>query len=204
MFSSQESAKKEKILCVNLQQLQSVQKRKEPPKKVVRKRVVSVKKTQTLKKTTKKKIQKVEKIHKTKKVQSMAKPFQKSLEAIAPQQASHKVCNKPVKKSPAKKAPSQRETYLQNHLQEIARLIQEHLYYPRRARKRGLEGEVLVTFLLSKNAQISSLKVLRSPSTVLTRAAIKSIEDVAPLLPKPEESLRLTIPIQYKLNKLLN
>jgi len=76
------------------------------------------------------------------------------------------------------------------------------LYYPRQARKRGIEGEVLVSFYLSVNADISRVKVISAESAILSRAAIETIENLSGKFPAPIENLTLTIPITYSLKEV--
>ncbi len=91
------------------------------------------------------------------------------------------------------------EDYLQEHIAQITKLLQDNLYYPRRARKRGTIGEVIVKFTLSTDAKAHSIKVLSSKSEILSRAAIKTIEDLSGEFPRPSEELILHVPINYSL-----
>nr|WP_321268211.1 TonB family protein [uncultured Sulfurimonas sp.] len=92
------------------------------------------------------------------------------------------------------------QEYLQEHIAKIAKLLKENLYYPRRARKSSIEGEVMVKFTLSKDAKAHSIVVLSSKSKILSRAAIKTIEDLSGKFPKPKQELILHVPINYSLN----
>jgi periplasmic protein TonB len=91
------------------------------------------------------------------------------------------------------------EAYMQEHIAQIIQLLQDNLYYPRRARKRGTIGEVIVKFTLSTNAVVHSIEVLSSKSEILSRAAIKTIEDLSGEFPKPTQELILHVPINYSL-----
>jgi len=91
------------------------------------------------------------------------------------------------------------ETYVNNNLKKIIELLKENLYYPRRARKRRIEGEVLLKFTLATNAKISNIQILSSEHDILSRAAIKTVENLSLKFPKPKEKLTLTIPINYTL-----
>lgn len=95
---------------------------------------------------------------------------------------------------------SAEEQYVEENLAEIVALLQENLYYPRRARKRGIQGEVLIRFTLSKNAKISDVKIISSKSEVLSRGAMKTIENIEGKLPKPQEILTFNVPISYLLH----
>ena len=106
---------------------------------------------------------------------------------------------KPIK-TEIEKVKSPEEEYVEEHLAEIVALLQENLYYPRRARKRGVQGEVVIRFTLSKNAEVSGIKVLSSKSEILSRGAIKTIENIEYKLPKPKQRLTFNVPISYTLN----
>ncbi|MBN2817064.1 MAG: TonB family protein [Campylobacterales bacterium] len=93
------------------------------------------------------------------------------------------------------------ELYIDENLAEITKLLQEHLYYPRSARKRGIEGEVLVKFFLSKSAEVKGIEVLSSQHSILSKGAIETIESLSGVFPMPKEALELTIPINYSLKR---
>jgi protein TonB len=99
------------------------------------------------------------------------------------------------------KKQTPQEKYVDDNIQKIIELLQDNLHYPRQARKRGIEGEVLVSFRLSLNAKISLVKVISSESDILSRAAIETIENLSGKFPAPKENLTLTIPITYSLKE---
>lgn len=105
------------------------------------------------------------------------------------------------KESPHAKELRLEKDYLDEHIQEISRLLQENLYYPRSARKRGIVGEIIVKFNLSTNGSAHSIKVISSNSDILSRAAVKTIENLSDNFPKPSEELHLHVPINYKLRR---
>lgn len=96
---------------------------------------------------------------------------------------------------------SAQEQYMDEHLAKIVALLQEHLYYPRSARRRGVEGEVLVSFVLRKDASVSDIAIVSSQHALLSKGAIETIESLAGKFPHPNEDLELTIPINYTLRK---
>ncbi len=91
------------------------------------------------------------------------------------------------------------QDYLQEHLLKIVTLLQENLYYPRSARERGVEGEVVVKFMITETGDVSGVEVLSSKSEMLSNAAIKTIENLSGSFPKPKEKLHLQLPISYSL-----
>ncbi|WP_193113000.1 energy transducer TonB [Sulfurimonas marina] len=98
-----------------------------------------------------------------------------------------------------KKVINKEDDYISLHLDKIVSLLKENLYYPRRARKQGLEGIVKIKFTLSTTGDISNIEVLNSDYEILSRAARETIESLNKKLPKPDEELTLTIPIDYDL-----
>ena len=215
-FSSVKPAEKEKRICVKLtcikqkavvEQKQKVQKPKPLHKKIVKKPDIHkkapvkkpkrVKKKVPLKKEIKKEEQKV--------VEKPVEPI-KSVEPAQPQpqpqteKKTEVIENKIVANEISQKKMSDEEQYLEDNLAKIAQLIKENLYYPRMARKRGIQGSVTVRFMLLKDATVIQITTISSSSGILTRAAIKTIAELSGKFPKPKADLMLTVPIQYSLH----
>lgn len=51
--------------------------------------------------------------------------------------------------------------------------ILQHMKYPEEARKRGISGQVLVSFVVTKNGAITQIEVLSSPHDLLTQEVIR-------------------------------
>lgn len=98
------------------------------------------------------------------------------------------------------KQESLTKEYIQVNTQEIAALLRDNLYYPRSARKRNITGQITVKFTLGLNSHVSDVVVVKSNSEILSRAAIKTIEDLSGKFPKPQSAITLRVPIGYKLN----
>jgi len=218
VFPSSKPAQQEKKICVNLTcikqkavvyqehkiQKQKVKKTKPLHKKIVKKPVIHkkapvqkpkrVKKKVPLKKEIKKEEQKVveKSVEPMEPVQSVdADPVKEQL------QVEKKV---EVSKENVQNIVSEQEKYLQDNLAIIAQLIKENLYYPRMARKRGIQGSVTVRFMLLKDATVTQITTISSSSGILTRAAIKTIAELSGKFPKPKTDLMLTVPIIYSLH----
>lgn len=93
------------------------------------------------------------------------------------------------------------QEYISEHLKKISQLLSENLYYPRSARKRNIQGAVIVKFKLSTSAKVSKIEIVSSKSEILSRAAIKTIENLSGSFPRPPQELLLHVPITYKLSK---
>ena len=118
---------------------------------------------------------------------------------IVPQIVEKSLIQKAIKKPTALPEKTTQEIYINNHIQEISQLLSENLYYPRRARKRGIVGEVIVKFTLSKNAIVSDIHIKKSQSELLSRAAKKTIQNLSGKFPRPEEVIVLQVPIVFRL-----
>jgi len=190
------SEKKEEMVCINLSCM-AVPKDKE---KTVKKEPKQVEKKVIQKSKPKKIKKKLEPVKKKVYVKKTPQKIeeQKSVEVISKPQV--KVIPKSHLPVTPTKTVSAEKKYVDENIAKIAQLLQENLYYPRRARKRGVQGEVLVKFNLSQNAEVTNAKVVSSKSDILSRGAIKTINDLSFKFPKPKESLTLSVPITYKLN----
>jgi len=108
-----------------------------------------------------------------------------------------KVAQKKETELPPQKESS--KNYLRVNTSEIAKLLEEHLYYPRSARKREIAGQVIMKFKLGLNSRVYDMEIIKSNSQVLSRAAMKTIMDLSGKFPKPAKELILHVPIDYKL-----
>ena len=67
------------------------------------------------------------------------------------------------------------------------------------ARKRGITGMVSVKFTLCKDGKVNDIEITDSSSDILSRAALKTIEELSGKFPKPGVNITLTLPIEYNL-----
>ena len=110
------------------------------------------------------------------------------------------IVEKPTESLEAKKVRLEQE-YISEHIKKISKLLSENLYYPRSARKRNIQGKVMVKFRLSTSAEAYDIEVTSSKSKILSRAAIKTIQNLSGKFPSPPEELLLHVPITYKLSR---
>jgi protein TonB len=91
-------------------------------------------------------------------------------------------------------------TDYQRILDKLNRLLQEHLYYPETARRKGIEGTLSITFTLDTNGEATDVMVsVSSGSRLLDRAAVRAISGIFPYSDPPDTPLRFTIPVTYRL-----
>ncbi|MBU0631788.1 energy transducer TonB [bacterium] len=90
--------------------------------------------------------------------------------------------------------------YVNENLSKIIQMLKENLFYPLRARKRGIEGDVVVKFTLLKNSNIKDVMIVKHSNDILDASAIHTIQNLQGKLPAPVEEMVLEVPINYRLN----
>jgi len=99
----------------------------------------------------------------------------------------------------ARQAPPQRRTKKGPDLAalrtKIRRAVNRHRHYPRLARRRGIEGKVVLAFRLSKTGAIQHVKVVHSAGRILDNAALAALRRAAPL-PYYPDWVRLPVVFQ--------
>lgn len=85
-------------------------------------------------------------------------------------------------------------------LSKIHNAISTHNQYPRSAKIRKLEGEVIVEFILSQDGTMEELRIIKSRAEeILQKSAIKAIQKAARFFPTPPQRVRIRVPIIYHL-----
>lgn len=98
--------------------------------------------------------------------------------------------------------PRQQEQARGHYLGQLLAHIEEHKFYPRAARRRGLQGVIQVSFVLHDNGQISDVLV-EDGQEVLRKAAEEAVRAALPLpLPPPGVvcPMRVSFGMEFKLN----
>lgn len=119
-------------------------------------------------------------------VAEIAKPIEVQVTASAYPEAP---INKPALTEVA--LENERESYL---LQLLAH-IDNHKFYPRSARRSGIEGEIQVVFYLLRDGSISDLQI-KGGNKILRKAAKQAVQQSL-ALPPPPESMRLQEQIRF-------
>ena len=201
--------KEQEIVCVKLSNVVI------PKKEAVVKPKKTLKQKITKPKPRPKKIKplkSVEKIKPPKKVKPVQKP--KPIEKInqiqkpPPQPVTMPTAQPPVQLQPdissfTKNTPPPttiKQDYVELNLPKIRQLIGENLYYPRSARRRGIEGRVIVEFVILKDGGVENIHILSSNKDILSRATIKTIQDLSFRFPKPKQKVSIKLPIDYVLH----
>ncbi|MEW6645632.1 MAG: TonB family protein [Pseudomonadota bacterium] len=98
--------------------------------------------------------------------------------------------------------PQQLEQARRNYLGQLLAHIESHKFYPRAARRRGLQGVIQVSFVLHENGRITDL-MLEDGHDLLRRAAEEAMQAALPLPLPPRDvpcPLRVNFGIEFKLN----
>ena len=93
-----------------------------------------------------------------------------------------------------KAAQKEREDYLKLVLQEI----EKNKFYPLIARRMGIEGRVKLKIVIGKGGELLSVSVLSSDSSVLEKAAVKTLKKCH-FPPPPGGKFETELTIRYKL-----
>jgi protein TonB len=91
-----------------------------------------------------------------------------------------------------------KEDYLQKNLEKIIALIQKNMRYPKRAKRFNIQGKVLVEFVLHVNGEVKGFKTIKG-HRLLKKSAINAIKEASKQFPKVKKTLKLRVPIMYKL-----
>lgn len=94
----------------------------------------------------------------------------------------------------------QRET--ERYLSNVMAHIEQHKWYPKAARRRGIEGEVNVRFTLLPDGSANGVTVENGP-TILIAAARKAVEKATPM-PKPPENIHCPLECEFRMRFSLN
>jgi len=199
---NQHSTQNVKFTIINLpKQIQKKIVKKEPQPKKIEERIV--KKINPKKISHKKIVKKIEpkKKPKTKKIvkKLVEKKIQKPIQQIVANQIKQQ-------KSPTKKETIQTDTKQlvinQNkYYTKIKQTIDKNKSYPKIAVRRGIQGEVKIQFIISKNGELLSYKILDGKKIFL-KSISKAIENSFPLSPPKDiftSNLDLKLTLSYRL-----
>jgi len=96
-------------------------------------------------------------------------------------------------------AAAAKAKYVKQHFAYIKEMIEKEFVYPRIARRRGLEGKVIVSFVICADGTARDVKIIESSGhKILDNNAIACVKRAAPF-PPPPVMAELVFPITYKL-----
>ena len=89
---------------------------------------------------------------------------------------------------------------IRNYITLISDSIKRNIYYPVSARRSGIEGKVLTSFLIETDGKAKDVRIkVSSGSTILDRCALKIIEKSLPFPAPPLKGLRVEVPLVFSL-----
>jgi len=87
--------------------------------------------------------------------------------------------------------------------QKIAEHIAKHFNYPNKAIRKGIQGKVLVSFIISKTGEITNVKAVNKTHPVLEEEAIRIIKLLPRMTPGKQKgepvNVGYSIPINFRL-----
>ncbi len=85
---------------------------------------------------------------------------------------------------------------------DVKQYIAENVTYPMEARKKGIEGRVLVKFVVNEDGHISDGMVVKGIGGECDKEALRVIKNMPPWKPDPQNPKRVfyTLPVSFKLN----
>lgn len=85
----------------------------------------------------------------------------------------------------------------------MIKYLSSNISYPEAAKVNNIKGRVIVEFVVDKNGNISSPKVLRSPDKILDTEAIRVVSKMPKWKPGTKDgkpvSTKMTLPIKFEL-----
>jgi protein TonB len=96
--------------------------------------------------------------------------------------------------------PDETDSLYAESISDLRKRILEQKIYPQAARRRNIEGVVLIFLELDRTGELIELRVIRSSgSKILDNAALSLIKKVVPYKHGLEGALSVEIPIRYSL-----
>jgi protein TonB len=87
---------------------------------------------------------------------------------------------------------------VQSYLSKIYSIIDRHKTYPSRAKKFGIQGEVIVQFTLYPTGKISDIKIIKSSGAkFLDVHTLNKVLEASKFFPKPPQEIEMRVPIRY-------
>jgi TonB family protein len=89
--------------------------------------------------------------------------------------------------------------------QELMKLILGNLHYPTKAKEAGIEGRVIIRFVVSKTGDVTNVEVMRGLDSSCDEEAIRVVKMMPKWIPGQQNGkdvpVYFTLPIVYRLNK---
>lgn len=94
-------------------------------------------------------------------------------------------------------------TELSLYVKEVKKLIAKKSFYPRSAKKRGIEGTVNVSFSVDSDGAVYDVVISKASGfNLLDENALSIVKSVSPLPVPPRDDLRLELPLVFSIKTI--
>lgn len=94
-------------------------------------------------------------------------------------------------------------TFMGGDINGFARWVAEHIQYPSEAVAAGMEGTVVVSFIVDRDGSVDDVKIVRSPDAILAQEAVRTVRSSPKWKPGTQdgETVRVTfnLPVNFRL-----
>src|SRR5690606_38521847 len=84
------------------------------------------------------------------------------------------------------------------YVAQIRDLVRRHQDYPALARRRGIEGLVLVRLEITSDGRVGRAAALNGANALLARSAVAAARRAAPFPPPPHGAVAIDLPIRWQ------
>ena len=85
----------------------------------------------------------------------------------------------------------------------MLKYLYKHIKYPKIARENGIEGMVVIQFIVGKDGKISDAKIVREIGGGCGKAALDVVEEMPEWIPGKQRlrnvNVRFNLPVKFKL-----
>ena len=87
---------------------------------------------------------------------------------------------------------------------ECYMFVARHMHYPEEAAEKGIEGRVLIRFVVEKDGRLTNFEVIETPDPLLSDEALRVLKQMPKWIPAKNKGkdvrCRYSMPIQFRLN----
>ena len=87
---------------------------------------------------------------------------------------------------------------------ECYMFLARHMHYPEEAAEKGIEGRVLIRFVVEKDGRLTNFEVIETPDPLLSDEALRVLKQMPQWIPAKNKGkdvrCRYSMPIQFRLN----
>ncbi len=89
-------------------------------------------------------------------------------------------------------------------LEALNKFLSENIKYPITAQENGIQGRVIVKFVVSKTGDISNIQIFRGVDTSLDREAVRVVQAMPKWIPGKQKGkavdVYFTLPVEFRLH----